>query len=238
MPQPILNHYETSEFERWAFDVVGSGLTAEESRLFDLLKNNDARVLDIGCGGGRLSLSLQKRGFSRITGLDFSLKLSAAYAGRFASDKLPAINGTASSLPFKKESFDYILCLGNLLSFIDKPGDRVKALQEIERVLLPGGTALVSVLHFPSRAVNYLLYPFIRFARFFQKEAPAGHNLPWLRKGGKANLNPFSAREPQAYWFTEKEILSEIGRTSLHPSVVIRGAGPGIPFFCALRKVG
>jgi SAM-dependent methyltransferase len=234
----ILGHYEQNEFNEWAFNVVEKGFSPLESEYISLFDNKNARILDIGCGGGRLSLGLLNLGFIKIAGIDFSFKFCSVYNDRFATmqKKVFAINGTAASLPFPSGAFGYVLCLGNLLSFLSEKAERKSALEEIERVLAPGGVVIISVLHFPARSTNYLLYPFLKIARFFQRDPPPGHNLPWLKKAGRINLCFPGQNEPQAYWFTKKEFVDEINDTSLRPIMFGDRVAEGVPLLCALQK--
>lgn len=234
----ILDHYEKNEFDYWGFSVVEKGFSIEEKKFIDLLVNKNSKILDIGCGGGRLSLGLYKLGFSRITGMDFSFKFCSVYNNRFVDLKkeIFGINASAVALPFNNGVFDYVLCLGNLLSFLSKQHDRVSALKEIERVLAPGGIVVVSVLYFSSRPINYLLYQVLRLIRTFQNSPPERHNLPWLKKAGKPNFKLCSQNEPQAYWFTKKEFISELDQTSLRQIALHRKIANGVPLLCALQK--
>jgi len=74
-----------------------------------ILKYADGKILDIGCGAGRHSLFLQKKGCS-VVGMDFS-KL-AIKVSKIRGLK-NCVLASAFSLPFKKNSFDSILLMGN-----------------------------------------------------------------------------------------------------------------------------
>jgi len=74
-----------------------------------ILKHADGKILDIGCGAGRHSLFLQKKGCS-VVGMDFS-KL-AIKVSKIRGLK-NCVLASAFSLPFKKNSFDSVLLMGN-----------------------------------------------------------------------------------------------------------------------------
>ena len=74
-----------------------------------ILKYADGKILDIGCGAGRHSLFLQKKGCS-VVGMDFS-KL-AIKVSKIRGLK-NCVLASAFSLPFKKNSFDSVLLMGN-----------------------------------------------------------------------------------------------------------------------------
>lgn len=90
------------------------------------------RVLDFGCGTGIMLPEIVRRGCHAV-GLDVSLDMLAA-----GIDKAPQakrICGDGGRLPFADASIDAILCRGSIHHLPDLP----VALQEISRVLKPGG---------------------------------------------------------------------------------------------------
>lgn len=93
------------------------------------------RILDLGCGPGFYTHALRRRG-ARVVPVDndpAELRLvGAAVEGAMLAD--------ARSLPFEDASFDAVFC-SNLLEHT--PGT-ARVLEEIERVLRPGGWAYVS----------------------------------------------------------------------------------------------
>jgi SAM-dependent methyltransferase len=74
-----------------------------------ILKYADGRILDIGCGAGRHSMFLQKKGYHVIS-MDFSNLAIKVSKMRGLKNGVLA---SALSLPFKKNSFDTVLLMGN-----------------------------------------------------------------------------------------------------------------------------
>jgi 2-polyprenyl-3-methyl-5-hydroxy-6-metoxy-1,4-benzoquinol methylase len=70
------------------------------------------RVLDAGCGYGRIAIPLAMRGH-RVTGLDVSEPLlhSAREAALVQGVRLPLAVGSMTGLPFRDSSFDAVICL-------------------------------------------------------------------------------------------------------------------------------
>ena len=98
-------------------------------------------VLEVAPGPGFVAIEMAKGGAYRVTGLDVSRTMvelahrNAAEAGVQADFR----QGNASAMPFADESFDLLACSAAFKNF-SQPH---RALEEMYRVLRPGGTALV-----------------------------------------------------------------------------------------------
>ncbi|MBD0372352.1 MAG: bifunctional demethylmenaquinone methyltransferase/2-methoxy-6-polyprenyl-1,4-benzoquinol methylase UbiE [Pyrinomonadaceae bacterium] len=131
----LLNHLLSGNTDkRWRKLVA--------KRLQPSLSSPDARVLDVACGTGDLSLALIAATHARVTGLDFCRPM-LLHAARKASDgaaqRSVFIEGDALRLPFETEVFDAVTIafgLRNLASL-------EKGLSELLRVLKPGGRACI-----------------------------------------------------------------------------------------------
>jgi len=96
-------------------------------------QQNPSRVLDVACGSGDVALALQKAlPDAKITGLDFCAPLLAQAKSRGLKH---AVQGDALNLPFPDQSFSAVTLAFGLRNF----SDRSRGLQEIARVLQPGG---------------------------------------------------------------------------------------------------
>ena len=98
------------------------------------------RVLDLGCGAGTDSLiAAQMVGSAgSVIGIDMTPEMLAK--ARAATRELGALNaefveGEVESLPFRNESFDVVISNG----VIDLVPDKDAVLDEVDRVLRPGG---------------------------------------------------------------------------------------------------
>ena len=96
------------------------------------------RLLDVACGGGYLLMEAERAGL-RSFGIDIA-DAALARARTFAP-KSDLRRGDAEALPYPDGSFEIVTCLGSLEHFLDPP----KALEEMRRVLVPGGRAIVVV---------------------------------------------------------------------------------------------
>ncbi len=98
-------------------------------------------ILDCGCGDGLYLKTIRELGEYNILGFDlngFSLKLAQGYISEYPA---PLIQGSVCELPFEDNTFDKIFST-EVIEHI--PDDR-RALQEIYRVLKPGGILIVTV---------------------------------------------------------------------------------------------
>jgi len=96
----------------------------------------DNQILDIGCGTGALMKEIASEG--TVTGVDFS-----ADAVHFCKQRglENVVQGSVTSLPFPNDIFDIVLAL-DILEHVEDDG---QAVQEISRVLKPGGVAIIFV---------------------------------------------------------------------------------------------
>jgi ubiquinone/menaquinone biosynthesis C-methylase UbiE len=100
-----------------------------------------ARVLEVAPGPGYLSVALAKLGTYRITGVDISqsfIRMASEYAKR-EGVVVHFIHGSASDVPLEDGFFDLIVCRAAFKNF----SEPLKALNEMHRVLKPGGRAVI-----------------------------------------------------------------------------------------------
>lgn len=98
-------------------------------------------VLEVAPGPGFFAIELAKLGDFKITGLDASHTFVeiATENARSAGVKIDFRLGNASAMPFPDGSFDFIYCSAAFKNF----SEPVKALDEMHRVLRPGGEAVI-----------------------------------------------------------------------------------------------
>jgi ubiquinone/menaquinone biosynthesis C-methylase UbiE len=98
-------------------------------------------ILEVAPGPGYLAIELAKLGPYKIAGLDISKKFVEIAQGkaREAGVAVEFRHGNAAEMPFAAETFDFIVCRSAFKNFAEP----VMALNEMHRVLKPGGRALI-----------------------------------------------------------------------------------------------
>jgi len=142
--------------------IVWSSLVAklwERDRLLnELLLRGDEKVLDVGCGHGLLLIGAAKRlPRGRAVGIDIWSQVDQGNNGREATlanaqaegvaDRVEVHDGDMRKLPFVDANFDVVVASLSIHN-IGSPQGRYQAIQEIVRVLKPGGrVALMEIFH-------------------------------------------------------------------------------------------
>jgi SAM-dependent methyltransferase len=121
--------------------------------LFELLVREadlvGRRVLDVGCGTGRVAAALAERG-SRVWGVEPSREMAARARSRGVHVKV----ARAEQLPFKEGWFERAV-LWLVAHLVDRPA----VFAELARVLSPGGRVAIATFdpqHFAAYYLNHL----------------------------------------------------------------------------------
>jgi SAM-dependent methyltransferase len=150
------------------------------------------RVLDVGCGPGRFSISIARLG-ARVTLVDISRQQVLLARDHLSEAGLlesvdSIIVGDASRLSMLPDRrFDVVVCYGGALSYV---GDRRRdAAAELVRLARPAGVLLVSAMSRYGTASNVVRRPALPLLR-----DPVGWHLWDVIKTGE--LPPFPSRIP------------------------------------------
>lgn len=108
---------------------------------FALTVPRDARILDYGCGQGRLAAELIELGYIYVLGIDSSPEMI-----RVASERVPGASfllNDGERLPLGDTSLDAVLLFA-VLTCIPSDDTQKNLLREFKRILRPGGLLLMS----------------------------------------------------------------------------------------------
>lgn len=125
--------------------ITQQGLGESEKFLIERYFPARSRILDIGCGTGRMAHSLAMMGHD-VEAVDFSegMVSHAVENARIMNIPVNCHVGDATALGVRSSVFDAVTFAFNGLNCIPGLGNRTKALQEIHRVLKHGGIFLFS----------------------------------------------------------------------------------------------
>ena len=118
------------------------GLWQSEKIVFRQIFSPEQRILELGCGTGRIAQGLWKLGFRDITAIDFAPRM-VEEAQRINGVLNAGVNfqvADACALPFEDQSFDGAIFGFNGLMQIPKRENRRIAMRGIFQVLKPGAT--------------------------------------------------------------------------------------------------
>jgi SAM-dependent methyltransferase len=148
--------------------------------------SRDARILDFGCGQGRLCAELMELGFRGVVGVDSSPEM--IHAARKVCPDFSFVVNDGGRLPFAADGFDAALLFAVLTCIPDDAAQK-NLLAEFKRILRPGGLLLISDYPLQADARNL-----DRYAKFSQEAGGYGSfRLP------EGTLMRHHRRE----WFTE-----------------------------------
>jgi SAM-dependent methyltransferase len=114
-----------------------------EARLVDAMTARQSRILDAGCGPGRVGGSLAQRGHS-VVGVDVDPELIAAAEQDHPGPRWIVADLALMDLPSLgiDEGFDLVVCAGNVMTFL-APSTRVAVLERFRSHLRAGGRVVI-----------------------------------------------------------------------------------------------
>lgn len=146
--------------------------------------NPESRILDLACGTGDLTLALSKLKPQHIEAVDVSSGMLALAKIKFEKHNLhkqiSITKAAAEDLPFNDQSFDIVTIAFGVRNF----SDLHKGINEIHRVLKPGGQLLILEFGLPQNKIFGCVYkwyfikilPFV--GRLISGSKMAYHYLP------------------------------------------------------------
>lgn len=131
LKRSLLRHYLAK------FDPAGAFLSLFLPHPFHWMKPGllefNSSILDIGCGSGRVILSMERSGFKNLTGIDPYLEKDIKTTGNLKILKKDLFEMSGE--------FDFIM-MHHAFEHMDEP---VKVLQKVKELLKPGGKLLIRI---------------------------------------------------------------------------------------------
>jgi demethylmenaquinone methyltransferase/2-methoxy-6-polyprenyl-1,4-benzoquinol methylase len=155
----LLNHLLSFNLDkRWRARTV--------ERVSGILETPGACVLDLCCGTGDLALALESRGVSgTVLGSDFCHPMLVEAQRKIARRNIPLFEADALTLPLRDGSLDLITVAFGFRNLANYE----KGLEELLRVLKPGGVAAILEFSQPTNRAFAEVYGFF-----------SGRVLPWV----------------------------------------------------------
>jgi len=181
------------------FSVTRRYVWPELNRLISLIQKGQ-KVLDLGCGNGRLLEILPPQ--INYLGIDNSAKLVTLAQKEYPGKKFLVFDG--QHIPVADNFFDFVYCLA-VLHHVPGKKQRQIFLREVWRVLRPGGQLILTVWSAKShpRARRYL-------RRQNLKKILGRSELDW----GDVLLPWGRQRQPRfIHFFSPRQLTREIKRT-------------------------
>jgi len=106
-----------------------------------------SRLLDLGCGSGRLTLELARRGH-RVLGIDPDERALTAARIAAKGEKLNVhfMKADIRAIPYRAD-FDAVVSLDGAFGQLPADRDDLRCLEAVKRSLKPGGKLLIEVLN-------------------------------------------------------------------------------------------
>jgi SAM-dependent methyltransferase len=102
---------------------------------------HDARILDFGCGYGRVMSQLADAGFSNLVGIDFSQTL--VDRGRKENPSFDFTCYSGGTVPYEDDSFDAAIMMG-VFTCMTETKLQAQTLIDLKRIIQPGGYLYVA----------------------------------------------------------------------------------------------
>lgn len=231
--------YSTSE-TKWG-NNYNSDLLSFERRLIDkylLPLGTEGKLLEEGCGGGRISERLSEMGFAHIDAFDFTKQFIEGAQKRGSSVRYFVADASDLS-GLGDAQYDALIAFGQLMCFV--PAEKIDvALREACRVCKPGAIALFSFLNYSGRWFNRPLSGLLGVLRCLRGEKRlSSRQLPWLHLRGKPNWRILQRGQATNYWFTETEMRNRLSQAGFEVLELFTNKEPprqGTMFYVACKK--
>jgi phosphatidylethanolamine/phosphatidyl-N-methylethanolamine N-methyltransferase len=163
LKQPLVMQHKTTAFYNKlapVYPIINVFLKPHRSALIKKINGcPTGKLLEIGIGTGS-HLPLYNN--HDITGIDISSAMLQK-AERYKGDSVQLVEMNGESLDFRDEAFDYVV-LSHVIAVTERPG---RMLNEVYRVLKPGGKLFILNHFTPDNALKYVDKLFSPISKWF-----------------------------------------------------------------------
>jgi 2-polyprenyl-3-methyl-5-hydroxy-6-metoxy-1,4-benzoquinol methylase len=165
-------HYKKTQLDSYS----GSPITETRlDRCLGALKDNlkDKLLLEAGCGAGRFTEVLLKKGAFLVSS-DLSSAVEVNAENFPVSDKHLVIQADINNMPFADESFDVVICLG----VIQHTADTEKTIADLYKLVKKGGSLVIDHYTF-NKSYYFRLAPLYRM---HLRKKTAAYTIPYTQR--------------------------------------------------------
>jgi SAM-dependent methyltransferase len=216
------------------FDLEHDDVVADLPFWREQVRHGGGRVLDLGCGSGRLFASLLAGGASRLVGIDASAALLRRAEARIANDpalaaaaadgRLTVLRGDGRALATLniRERFDLALAVG-VVPHLDGPEDALRLLGGVRSLLAAGGRLVIDDLGpgaMPLRDLPLSVdwrrelhgREVVRRSELIRRESPEGLRVAFSTIADAVQPDGTIARLPASHklWYPSPEALAAL----------------------------
>jgi len=216
------------------FDLEHDGVVEDLPFWREQVRLGGGRVLDLGCGSGRLFGALLEGGATRLVGIDGSAALLRRAEARIANDaalttaaadgRLTLLRGDARALATLniRERFDLALAVG-VVPHLDGPEDALRLLGGVRSLLAAGGRLVIDDLgpgEMPRRDLPLSVdwrrelhgREVVRRSELIRRESPEGLRVAFSTIADAVQPDGTIARLPASHklWYPSPEALAAL----------------------------
>jgi 2-polyprenyl-3-methyl-5-hydroxy-6-metoxy-1,4-benzoquinol methylase len=139
-------------------------------------------ILEVGSGAGRFTQVMLDHTKANIYSVDYSNAVDANYSNNGPNERLHLFQASIYEMPFSKEQFDKVICLGVL----QHTPDVEKSIESLVSMVKPGGELLVDFYPitgwWTKISAKYLLRPYSKKMSHEKLYKKINNNIDWLIK--------------------------------------------------------
>jgi len=148
------------------------GLQKCESEMLARYAPSPARVIDLGCGAGRVGVALKNSGYE-VTGLDLVWPMIRTARDLYAENILPLrlLQADIRSIPCANEQYDVALVFIAALQHIPGRDARREVLAQVARIIRSGGVLILALDNLAPALTCYLWWAWRKVRSIFKRSS-------------------------------------------------------------------